>query len=79
MPQFTGYILEYPRFKTDFNTQVLPVMNKENAAYILRSCLDKDAAGAVKSTNDNLESLWKRLDEVFGDPAKIVDVIRKSI
>ena len=79
MPQFTGDIREYPRFKTDFLMQVLPVINKENAAYILRSCLDKDAAGAVKSTNDNLESLWKRLDEVFGDPAKIVDVIRNSI
>ncbi|XP_066029071.1 uncharacterized protein [Pocillopora verrucosa] len=79
MPQFTGDIREYPRFKTDFNTQVLPVINKENAAYILRSCLDKDAAGAVKSTDDNLESLWKRLDEVFGDPAKVVDVIMNSI
>ena len=79
MPHFTGDIREYPRFKTDFNTQVLPVINKENAAYILRSCLDKDAAGAVKSTDDNLESLWKRLDEVFGDPAKVVDVIMNSI
>ena len=79
MPQFTGDIREYPRFKTDFNTQVLPVINKENAAYILRSCLDKDAAGAVKSTDDNLELLWKRLDEVFGDPAKVVDVIMNSI
>ena len=79
MPQFTGDIREYPRFKTDFNTQVLPVINKENTAYILRSCLDKDAAGAVKSTDDNLELLWKRLDEVFGDPAKVVDVIMNSI
>lgn len=79
MPQFTGDIREYPRFKTDFNTQVLPVINKENAAYILRSCLDKDAAGAVKCTDDNLELLWKRLDEVFGDPAKVVDVIMNSI
>ena len=33
----------------------------------------------VKSTDDNLESLWKRLDEVFGDPAKVVDVIMNSI
>ena len=71
MPSFTGEIRDYPRFKTDFERQVMPTISIENAPYILRSCLSKEAANTVKSIDDDLDAMWKRLDEKYGDPAKV--------
>ena len=79
MPSFTGEIRDYPRFKTDFERQVMPTISIENAPYILRSCLSKKAANTVKSIDDDLDAMWKRLDEKYGDPAKVVDVIMNDI
>ena len=47
MPSFTGEIRDYPRFKTNFERQVMPTISIENAPYILRSCLSKEAANTV--------------------------------
>lgn len=57
----------------------MPAINTENAPYIFRSCLRKEAAKAVKSVKDNLDTIWQRLDEIYGDPAKVMDVIMNTI
>jgi len=57
----------------------MPTINEENAPYILRSCLSKEPADAVKSIDDDLDTMWKRLDEKYGYPAKVVDVIMNTI
>ena len=79
MPTFDGNIRQYPRFKRDFETQVLPSVSKESAPYALRSCLTKEALGVVRSVDDNIDEMLKRLDEKYGDPAKIADVVIDSI
>ena len=79
MPLFTGEIRDYPRFKMDFEKQVMPTINIESAPYILRSCLSKGPPDVVKSIDDDYKALWKRLDEKYGDPAKVVDVIMNAI
>ena len=79
MPLFTGGIRDYPRFKMDFEKQVMPTINIESAPYILRSCLSKEPADVIKSIDDDLEAMWKRLDEKYGDPTKVVDVIMNAI
>ena len=79
MPLFTGRIRDYPRFKMDFEKQVMPTIKIESAPYILRSCLSKEPADVVKSIDDDLEPMWKRLDEKYGDPTKVVDVIMNAI
>ena len=33
----------------------------------------------VKSVDDDINAMWKRLDEKFGDPAKVADVIMCAI
>lgn len=57
----------------------MPTINIESAPYILRSCLSKGPADVVKSTDDDLTATWKRLNEKYGDPTKIVDVIMNAI
>ena len=79
MPTFDGNIMQYPRFKRNFETQVLPSVSKESAPYALCSCLTKEALGVVRSVDDNIDEMLKRLDEKYGDPAKIADVVIDSI
>ena len=79
MPKFDAEIREYPRFRKDFEVQVMPSLNNNTAPYTLRSCLGKEPLAVVKGVDDDLEEMWKRLDEKYGDPAKISDVIIDSI
>ena len=79
MPSFMGEIRDYPRFKTDFERQVMPTIAIENGPYKLCLCFSKEAASTVKSIDDDLDAMWKRLDEKYGDPAKVVDVIMNCI
>ena len=78
-PHFEGDIREYPQFKRDFQTQVMPGLTKLTAPYTLRTCLDKEALAQVKSVDDDIEEMWARLDEKFGDPGKVTDVIINDI
>ena len=79
MPSFHGNVRNYPQFKTDFEKQVMPSINAENAPYVLRSCLGKEPADTVKSVDDDITAMWKRPDEKYGDPAKVADVVMCAI
>ena len=79
MPHFDGELRHYPQFKRDFNKQVMPQIRGRDAAYVLRSCLGKEPEGLVKSIDDDVQEMWRRLDEKYGDPAKIADVIIDGI
>lgn len=79
MPRFDGDLRKYPRFKKDFEKQVLACMPKESAPYALRSCLGEEPLSVVRTVDDNIDEMLKRLDEKYGDPAKVVDVIIDSI
>ena len=79
MPSFHGNVRNYPQFKTDFEKQIMPSINAENAPYVLRSCLGKEPADTVKSVDDDITAMWKRLDEKYGDPAKVADVVMCAI
>ena len=57
----------------------MPSINAKNAPYVLRSCLGKEPADTVKSVDDDITPMWKRLEEKYGDPAKVPDVVRCAI
>ena len=57
----------------------MPTINIKSALYILRSCLSEEPADVVKSIDDDLNAMWKRLDEKYGDPTKVVDVTMNAI
>ena len=79
LPRFEGEIREYSQFKKDFQKQVLPTLDVDNATYVLRSYLGKEPSDIVKSVDDDLDEMWRRLDSKYGDPAKIADVIIDGI
>ena len=57
----------------------MPTLSKDSESYILRSCLGKTATDIVKGVEDNIQEMWKRLDEKYGDPAKLADAIMNTI
>ena len=58
----------------------MPATNsKDSAAYILKSCLEKQPLDIVKNVDDDLEEMWVRLDERYGRSSKIVDAIMFEI
>ena len=81
MSSFHGNVRTYPQFKAHFEKQVMPSINTENAPYVLRLCLGKpfQPADTVKSIDDDINAMWKRLDEKYGDPAKVADVVMCAI
>lgn len=79
MPRFDGDLREYPTFKRDFQKQVMPHLTEDTAPYTLRSCLGKEPLAQVKSVDDDIRDMWKRLDEKYGDPARVADAIINDI
>ena len=79
LPRFEGEIRAYPQFKQDFEKQIMPHLQNDDMSYVLRSCLGSDPATIVKSIDDDISEMWKRLDEKYGDPAKVADVIIDGI
>ena len=67
---------EYPRFRKDFEVQVMPSCS--TAPYTLHSCLCEGPLEVVRGVDDDIE-MWRHVDEMYGDPAKITDVIINSI
>ena len=79
LPKFSGEVRDYPRFKTDFQNQVMPhTASEDAAAYTLRSCLNKRGQDVIKLV-DTLKEMWEKLDEEFGDPSMVSDIIINDI
>ena len=79
MPTFDGDLREYPRFRKDFEVQVMPSLTNSTAPYTLRSCLGKEPMAVVKGVDDDITEMWKWLDEKYGDPAKLADAIIDTV
>ena len=72
MPKFDGKMRDYPRFKADFERQVMPEMrDKYAAAYVLKTCLTGASAEIVRNVDDDIEEMWRRLDDRYGRPHEI--------
>ena len=80
MPLFNGNIRDYPHFKTDFIKQVQPqIHNQEAAAYTSKSCLTDTPYDLVKNVDDDLDEIWKQLDDRYGRTSKLTESIMYDI
>ncbi|PFX30350.1 hypothetical protein AWC38_SpisGene4867 [Stylophora pistillata] len=75
LPRFEGEIRAYPQFKRYFEKQIMPHLQNDDVSYVLLSCLGSEPVTTVKSIDDDVREMWKRLDEKYGDPAKVAEVI----
>ena len=79
LPKFKGDIQAYPRFRRDFVEIVLPTLDKRHAPFVLRQCLSSTILRHLNANEDDINKLLERLDEKYGDPGKLTDVIVNGI
>ena len=73
---FNRDLRSYAKFKSDFNKYVMPTIKySESSAFVLRSCLNEKVKDIMINVEDKIEALWKRLDEKYGDPSKLADLV----
>ena len=76
MPSFSGNIRCYARFKKDFREIVtLFYMDPIHQIYVIKeSCLK-----LLVENIEDIEALWKRLDDKYGDKIDLVDIVIKDL
>ena len=79
LPKFDGDIREYPRFRKDFQGQVVPSISESQQSYVLKSCLSGVPLDIVKNVDDNIDEMWFRLDDKYGEPTRVIDSIMREI
>ena len=70
LPTFDGDLRNYARFKYQFDKFVKPALkNDDDAIFVLKNeCLEKNAKEHVRNIDDDLDEIWRRLDDRFGRP-----------
>ena len=67
LEKFDGDIRNYPKFKEQFELYVRPLCLKSQLPFVLRSHLNEEVKDEVDNLDDNLETLWQRLDKKYGN------------
>ncbi|CAB3984062.1 RNA-directed DNA polymerase from transposon BS [Paramuricea clavata] len=70
-----GDVIQRKSDTKDFEKQILPELESGKVAYVLKSCLEGEAFDAIYNLDDDVTKMWKRLDEKYGLPSKLVDVV----
>ena len=80
LPTFSGNPRDFARFKGDYEAIVKPAYTDPvHLMYNLKeNCLKGEAQELVKNVND-LETVWERLSDKYGDNMQILDSVIKDI
>ena len=53
--------------------------SKDSAAYVLKSCKQGPTVDVIVNVDDDIDQMWMRLDEKYGRPSKLIDIIMCDI
>ena len=79
LEKFNGDIRKYPKFREQFDLYVKPLCTLSQLPFILKSHLSEEVQEEVDNVDDNLDTLWSRLDKKYGNRSKQVDAILADI
>ena len=79
LEHFDGDIRKYPKFREQFELYVKPLCTASQIPFVLRSHLSDSVREEVDNIDDNLETLWSRLDKKYGNRGKQLDAILADI
>jgi hypothetical protein len=77
--QFNGDIRKYPQFRREFQAHMEPLYQKQQLAFVLKSYLSECVREEVESIGEDHRRVWERLDQLYGNPGKLVDAILNEI
>ena len=80
LPIISGKIRDYPMFKADFSRHVMSEITcSQSQAYVLKSCLKGEQLSIIDNVDDDIEEMWKQLDNRYGRPSLLTDVVVNDI
>ena len=79
MPTCHGDVRKYFIFKADFQHAVEKHYSERDAITILRSCLGLEPAKLVDGISTDLRAAWNYLDQNYGDPRIVSDVVTADL
>ena len=65
--KFQGNIRKYPKFKVEFEKYVKPLCQEAQLPFILKAHLSEEVKEEVDDLDDDIATLWKRLDHKYGN------------
>ena len=75
LPMFTGDVRQYFIFKSDFKHAVEAHYSERDTLTVLRSCLSSEPAKLIEGISSDLNAAWKYLDQNYGDPRVVSDIV----
>ena len=75
LDKFNGDIRKYPKFREQFDLYVKPLCKASQLPFVLRAHLTDEVKEDVDNEDDNMDTLWSRLDKKYGNQSKQVDAI----
>ena len=79
LEQFDGDIRKYPKFKEQFERYVKPLCSESQLPFVLKSHLVEKVKEEVDNADDDMNTLWCRLDKRYGNCGKLIDTILSDI
>ena len=79
LPVFNGDVRKYFIFKDDFKHAIESRLSERDTITILRTCLGAEPAKLIEGISNDLKTVWKYLDQVYGDPRVVSDVVTSDL
>lgn len=79
LPTFSGDIRKYFIFKDDFKHAIESRCSERDTITILRTCLGSEPSKLVEGISNDLKTVWKYLDQNYGDPRVVSDTITSDL
>ena len=79
LPVFNGDVRKYFIFKDDFKHASESRLSERDTITILRTCLGTEPAKLIEGISNDLKTVWKYLDQVYGDPRVVSDVVTSDL
>ena len=81
MPEYSGDVREYARFRSGFKHVIEARYNKRDAIRFLRTCLQARGKplDLIKGIGSDYDVAWEYLDSIYGDPRFVSDTIAQDI
>ena len=77
--KFQGNIRKYPKFKVEFEKYVKPLCQEAQLPFILKAHLSEEVKEEIDDLDDDIATLWKRLDHKYGNQSKQIEMILADI
>ena len=79
LPAFNGDVRKYFIFKDDFKHAIESRLSERDTITILCTYLGAEPVKLIEGISNDLKTIWKYLDQVYGDPRGVSDIVTSDL